>query len=80
MKNIHKVEDDEDAVFYLLLIGTSGRLNDVKRYYISEKLHLAILTYIDRWTDNHRITSNTFYALSSLVYSQPEICLEIAKK
>ena len=35
VKNIYKVEDDEDATFYLLLIGTSSRLNDIKRYYIS---------------------------------------------
>lgn len=71
LKNIYKVEDDDDAIFYLLLIGTSARLGDVKRYFVAEKLHLSILTYIDRWPGNFRITSNTFYALSSLVYSQP---------
>jgi hypothetical protein len=71
VKNIYKIEDDEDAIFYLLLIGTSARLGEIKSYFISEKIHLTIMNYIDRWPENYRITSNTFYALSSLVYSQP---------
>jgi len=35
VKNIYKVEDDDDAIFYLLLIGTSARLGDIKRYYVA---------------------------------------------
>lgn len=49
VKNIYKVEDDEDAIFYLLLLGTSARLHEIKRHYIDEKIHLTILNYIDRW-------------------------------
>lgn len=69
-------------MYYLLLVGTSARLPEVKTFYIAQKLHCSLVDYVNRpeWINDKRISANLSYALSSLVYTQNHIAIEVASR
>lgn len=80
MSNI-KIDTLNEVIPYLLLIGTSARLTETKQFYIKERMHLRIGKVFLRaeWTHDERFIANLSYALSSLVYTQNQIALEVVK-
>jgi hypothetical protein len=63
-------------------VGTSARQAEIKTFYISNKVHSILLDYANRpeWLQDKRISANLSYALSSLVYTQNHIAIEVASK
>lgn len=77
-----KVQEKNEALYYLLLVGTSARLTEIKTFYIANKLHSSLLDFVNKpdWLQDKRISANLSYALSSLVYTQNHIAIEVASK
>lgn len=77
-----KVQEKSEALYYFLLVGTSARKSEIKTFYIANKLHCLLLDYTNKpdWLQDKRISANLSYALSSLVYTQNHIAIEVASK
>ena len=78
---VDKIETKGEAANYLLLLGTSARLIDIKTYYINSKIHCKILEYIKHhdWMREAKFVANLSYALSSLCYTQNHIAIDIVR-
>lgn len=79
---MERVTEINEAIYYLLLVGTSARLLDIKTTYIKEKMHIKMLEMINKplWANDKHIVANISYALSSLVYTQNHIAIDVVQK
>lgn len=64
----------EDAIYLLLLIGTSARLPKTKQFYLLNKVDARILHFLNQYSENMKIVANLSYALSALVYMEQQTC------
>ena len=63
-----------------MLIGTSARNIQIKQRYYRDKLHLKMLQLMSKYGKNSKFFANLLYALSSLVYMQQEVCIDLIKE
>jgi hypothetical protein len=70
-----KISKINDWIYYLVLIGTSARLIQIKQYFLKDKLHIKILQAFSKYPENEKLVANVSYALSALAYMQPEACV-----
>lgn len=54
-------------------------MSQVKKFYIEHNIHQLLMPMIQKYSQALKVVANGSYALSSLVYLQPEICLDIVK-